>query len=70
MKGFSFGLLLFISYSAFSQWNSDSLTRNIVCNAARNQFYARSCSDGSGGAILPGLMSVPQTRLLLFMHKE
>lgn len=51
MKGFSFGLLLFISYSAFSQWNSDSLTRNIVCNAARNQFYARSCSDGSGGAI-------------------
>lgn len=52
MKYFCSSLfLLFVVISSYSQWNTDSLTRNVVCNAAHNQYYARSCSDGSGGAI-------------------
>ncbi len=51
MKHTYFFLLLLITADSFSQWNKDSLVRNPVCTAPHSQYYARSCTDGAGGAI-------------------
>ena len=46
-----FFFLLLIASNCFSQWNKDSLVRNPVCVEPNSQYYARSCTDGAGGAI-------------------
>ena len=44
--------LSWLSFSSFSQWNTDSTVRNPICTAIKNQYYPRSCSDGNGGAYI------------------
>ncbi len=53
MKNLFYTLILcLISFSSFSQWNTDSTLRNPICTAVKNQYNPRSCSDGNGGAFI------------------
>lgn len=51
MKKYLLFVFIISNAKVFSQWSQDTLSRNPVCTALKNQYAPRSCSDGAGGAI-------------------